>query len=139
LLQAEEAVDVVEQVRATECGKWRIEGFKEVFVEGVDESAKGDGFAHAGLTREQEYAASALDIVEPSGAFLEGCGIEDILGFDVFVEGVALEAEPGEEFVHEMVLPLWKDICVETFCGRKLRAFSFLSRSLIVPTRMSLS
>lgn len=50
LLQAEETVDVVEEVGAAESGKGGVEGFEEVFVEGVDETPESDGFAHAGLT-----------------------------------------------------------------------------------------
>lgn len=115
LLQADQAVDVVEEVGAAEGGKRRIERLEEVFIEGVDEAAEGDGLSHAGLAGEEKDAASALDVVEPGRALLEGRGVEYIAGLDVLVKGEALETKPGEELIHERVLALWNERWVETF------------------------
>jgi len=87
---------VIEQVGAAEGGKRSVVGFKEVFVEGIDIAAQGEGFADAWVAGEQEDAAPAFDVVEPCQALFEGFGIEGLAGLDIFIEREALQSEPGE-------------------------------------------
>ena len=85
-----------EEIGPTEGGKWGIEGLEEIIVEGVDIASQGEGLSDAGVPGQEQDAASLFDIVEPGRALFQGFGIEDILGFDVFVKGEVLEAEPSK-------------------------------------------
>jgi hypothetical protein len=113
--ETEEPIDVVEEVGAAEGGKRGVEGLEQIFVEAVHVSPEGDGFAHPRISGEEEYSPSTLDVVEACGALLEGVGVEEILSFDVLVEGESFQTEPGEEVFHGKVLPLWKERVVGTF------------------------
>jgi hypothetical protein len=113
--EAEQTIDVVEEIGPAEGGKGCVEGFEEVFIEGVHIAPESDGFSHPRVSGEEQDAPSSLDVVQACGAFFEGLGIEEIPGLDVFVEGEAFESEPGEEILHGRTLPLWKERLVETF------------------------
>jgi hypothetical protein len=104
--QAEETIDVIEEVSAAEGGKRGIEGLEQIPVEAVHVAAKGEGFAHPRVSCEQQDAPSSLDVLQAGGAFFQGVGMESVLGLDVFIKRKALEAEPGEEIFHSLTLPL---------------------------------
>jgi hypothetical protein len=104
--EAEEAIDVVEQIGSAEGGKWSIEGLEEILIEAVYEVSEGEGFAHSRVSGEQQDAPSSFDIVQSRDAFFEGVGGEGILGLDVFIKREVFESEPGEEIFHGRTLPL---------------------------------
>ena len=83
------------------------------------------------VSGQQHDAAAAPDIVEPCLCFLEGVGLEDMGGADTLVEGMALEAVPGDEFFHDLTLPAEKDSAVSSCLGLKVRALRWISTSLI--------
>ena len=66
-------------------------------------------------------------------------GLQDLLGLDVLVKGEPFQSKPGHEIHHLRILPWEKRKLAGIRCGRKMRAFSLLSTSLILPTRIPLS
>jgi len=106
VVQAEESVDVAKQVGAAQGGKGGVEDLEQVFVQSIDIPPQDEGFTHAGITGEKHDAPPSLDIIEPSGALLHRFRIEDIGGFDGFIEWETLEPEPGEEISHGSTSPL---------------------------------
>ena len=84
--QAYQPVQMGEQIGAAQGGQRGIEGLEEVLVEAVHKAPQGEGFAHPGVSGQQQDPAAAFDVIQPGGAFFQGLGIEDILGLDVFIK-----------------------------------------------------
>jgi hypothetical protein len=97
---------VIEEIGPAESGKGGIAGFKKVFVEGIHIASQDEGLTDAGVSCEEEDASASLDIVQSGRTLFEGFRIEDVFGFDVFVEGDAFESKPCDDILHKETLPL---------------------------------
>jgi hypothetical protein len=104
--EAEEAIDVIQQIGATEGGKGGIVGFKKIFIEGIDVASEGEGLSHAGISGQKQDTAPALDIIKPSHGFLEGFGLEDILSLEILIKRKPFEPKPSKQVFHGTTSPL---------------------------------
>jgi hypothetical protein len=84
-----------------------IVGFEKVLIQSIHVVPEGEGFSHLPPGRGQKQdAAPAFDIIGPSHGFLEGLGLEDILGLEVFIKRKPFETKPGKQVFHGMTSPL---------------------------------
>jgi hypothetical protein len=94
--KAEETVQVIQEVGATQSGKRGIVGFKKILIQGIDVASQCEGLSHPGVPGQKQDATPALDIVKAGHGFLEGLGLEDILGLEILIKRKPFEAKPGE-------------------------------------------
>jgi hypothetical protein len=104
--QPQETIDVIQEIRPTQGRERGIVGFEKVLIEGIHIAPEGEGFAHPGISGEKQDAAPPLDIVEPGRGFLEGLGLEDILGLEVLIKREPFETKPGKQVFHGRTSPL---------------------------------
>jgi hypothetical protein len=104
--EAEEAIDVIQQVGTTQSGKGSIVGFEKILIQGVYVAPQGESLSHPGVSGEKQDAAAPFDIIEPSHGFLEGLRFEDILGLEVLIKRESFETKPSEQVFHGRTSPL---------------------------------
>jgi hypothetical protein len=104
--ETEETIYVIQQIRPTQGGKGGIVGFEKILIEGVHVAPQGEGLSHSGVSGEKQNASPAFDIIEPSHSFLEGFGLEDILGLEILIKRKRFEPKPSEEVFHGRTSPL---------------------------------
>ena len=99
--QAQEPVEMIQEIGPAESGQGGVDGPEEVLIEPVHIGTQGQGFAHPGIAGEQQDAAPTLDVFQTGEALFQRFGFEEFLGFQVLVERETLEAEPGQEVLHD--------------------------------------
>jgi hypothetical protein len=104
--KAEETVQVIQEICATQGGKRGIVGFKKILIKGIDVASQGEGLSHAGISSQKQDAAPALDIVKPSHGFLEGFRLEDILRLEILIKRKPFEPKPSKQVFHGRTSPL---------------------------------
>jgi hypothetical protein len=104
--EAEETIDVIQQIGTTQGGKRGIVGFKKILIKGIDVASQGEGLSHPGVPGQKQDAAPAFDIIEPSHGFLEGLRLEDILGLEILIKRKPFEPKPSQQVLHGMTSPL---------------------------------
>jgi hypothetical protein len=104
--KAEETVQVIQEICATQGGKRGIVGFEKILIKGIHVASQGEGFAHPGVSGQKQDAAPAFDIVKAGHGFLEGVGFEDILGLEILIKRKPFEAKPSKQVFHGRTSPL---------------------------------
>jgi hypothetical protein len=104
--QTEETIDVIQKIRPTQGRERCIVGFEKVLIQGVYVAPEGEGFTYPRVSGQKQDAAPPFDIIEPSHGFLEGFGLEDILGLEIFIKREPFETKPSEQVFHGRTSPL---------------------------------